>query len=426
MAKRVEPAHAKFSPSSAFRFIRCPGSVLLCEGVDERTPEKWTAEGNVAHHIREICLLLDLDPEDFVGTKIVSEGFTIVVDDAMAEALRPGIEWIREQGGQLYVEKRVSSDRWMPGQFGTLDAGIIGKKLIIINDLKFGAGMAVSVEDNEQLMIYALFFWDQIARHVTDATEFLLVVDQPRARRTVDDDDDEAPEGWGGEWRVSLGELLEFGERLKTQFDIANSEDAWLRAGPVQCRMCPAKGFCDEYARYSLALLDLELGLLDTDVTTLRDVGEFTPAQRVKIAMNQDIVTGWMKAVYAQVLRDAQNERETPGVKAVQSAGSGPRKWKDEEKAVEFMRKALGHNNIHAPGKLLSPKQLEDNKEFPKARKDEISDLVTRNPGKPTLVWEGDSRPAITIAGEFDDDIADEFDDDDDDDDDPDVGELLG
>lgn len=416
--------HAQFSPSSASRFIRCPGSVLLCEGADERSAEIWTAEGSVAHQIRELCLLLDMDPSDFVGKKLVSDGFTVEVDDAMADALRPGIEWLREQAGELYIEQRVSSDRWMPGQFGTLDAGIISKNLIIVNDLKFGAGMAVSVADNEQLMIYALFFWDQIARHVTDATEFLLVVDQPRARKTAYDDGTEAPEGWGGEWRVSLDELLEFGERLKTQFDIAVSDDAWLRAGPVQCRMCPAKGFCDEYARYSLALLDLELGLLDPDVTTLRNVGEFSPAQRVKIAMNQDIVTGWMKAVYAQVLRDAQHERETPGVKAVQSDGSGPRKWKDEEAAARFMRKALGHGKIRAPGKLFSPKQLEDHKEFPKAKREEIADLVTRNPGKPTLVWGGDNRPAITIAGEFDDDIADEFDDDDDDN--PDVGDLLG
>lgn len=408
-------AHAKWSPSSAYRFIRCPGSVLLCEDVPERQAEFWTAEGSVAHTVRELCLTLGMDPEDFVGTTMASDGFKVQVDEDMADALRPGIEWIRDQAGELYVEQRVASDRWMPGQFGTLDTGIIGKKIIIVNDLKFGAGIVVDSEDNEQMMTYGLYFWDQIARHKTDATEFMLVVDQPRARRSkVEDDEEEGSTSWTGEWRVSLEDLLAFGEKLKTAYDIGNSGDAWLRAGYQQCRMCPARGKCPEYARFNLDMLGLEAHLLDPDVTTLRDVEDFTPTQRVKLAMNQDVVSNWLKGVYAQVVSDAYQEKETPGVKAVQSNGSGPRKWRDEEEAAEFMRKTLGHSKIYTPGKLYSPAQLEKLKEFPADKGDEMADLITRNPGKKSLVWDTDSRPAITISGEFDD-IDDEFDDDEED-----------
>jgi len=416
--------HADFPPSSNFRLIRCPGSAILSRGSEERQAEFWTAEGTIAHWVRELCLLLGMDPEDFIGSKMKSDGFTVKVDETMADALRPGIEWVRDQGGKLYVEQRVRSDRWMPGQFGTLDTGIIGQHIIIIDDLKYGAGMDVDVADNEQLMTYALFFWDMIAKYETDVTEFMLVVDQPRARGTRHEDEDLG--GWGGEWRVTLDELLEFGEKLKTSYDIAISNDAWLRAGFKQCRMCPAKGRCPEYARFNLALLDLELGQLDPDVTTLRQIDEFTPAHRVKLAMNQDIIQNWLKGVHAQVISDAYQEKETPGVKAVQSNGTGPRKWRDEQEAADFMREALGHNKIYAPGKMYSPKQLEDLKGFPAEKKDEIADLVIRNPGKLSLVWDSDSRPAITLTAEFDS-IDDEFDDDEEDDDGVDATEdILG
>jgi len=410
--------------------------VQLCEQLDVEDEDSiFSAEGTVAHLVRELCLSQGLDPADFVGQEIVEAGFKIAVTDDMAEALTPGIEWLREQPGKLFVEQRVSGDRWLPGQFGTLDAGVVGKKRHVVNDLKYGAGTPVSVVDNEQIMIYALFFWDTIARHESKATDFLLVVDQPRARgssrvhppddwdggdedsEAEADEDDQNVGGWGGEWHVTLDELLAFGERIKSGIDLASDPRAWLRAGHVQCRMCPAKGRCDEFARWSLDLLKLEFADLDPGVIVLPKHGEFTPAHRVKIAMNQDVIKTWLRSVYAQVIRDAQAERDAPGVKAV-IGQQGPRKWRDEKEAEKMLRRHL-QDDIYGERKLLSPAQTE--KKIPKDSRAEIADLVVRSPGKPTLVWEGDDRPAIKIADEFDDDEAnadldDEFDDEDEDD----------
>ena len=116
-------------------------------------------------------------------------------------------------------------------------------------------------------MIYGLGFWEEIARYETQATDFLLVVDQPRARGSAGTSEEETDESealeatnWGGEWRVTLDEMLDFGDRLKTGYDIATQPGAWLRAGPW-CQFCPRKGSCDEFARRAQAwrhLLDPE------------------------------------------------------------------------------------------------------------------------------------------------------------------------
>ena len=162
--------------------MRCPGSVALCDEAPERESSEYAAEGTVAHHVREMCLRFGLEPEDFIGQQIGADGYSFTVTEDMADHLRPGIEFVRERKGKVYNEYQVRFDRWLPGQFGTLDVGITAPDEIIINDLKYGAGKPVSAKENEQLMIYALGFWDNVARHETDATDFLLVVDQPRAR----------------------------------------------------------------------------------------------------------------------------------------------------------------------------------------------------------------------------------------------------
>jgi hypothetical protein len=397
--------------------------MALCAEISEREATVYSAEGTVAHYVREMCLEFDMEPDDFVGMSMKADGFSFEITEEMADNLRPGIERIRERPGKLFIEYQVNLDRWMPGQYGKLDVGIVSPSLIEVNDLKYGAGMPVSAERNEQLMAYALGFWENVARHISEATEFLLVVDQPRARgrpdqeeEDFDDEEDlEADEadqtpGWGGEWRVSLPELLTFGDKMKDAYDAAISPDAWLRAGP-HCQFCPRKGSCDEQARYALSLLQIELHDLDPDVITLRDHGEFTAQQKVNLALNIDRVTAWMKAVYASILGEARAGGHAPGAKVVEGS-QGPRKWRDEKAALAFMQDYLPKpEDAFAPAKPLSPAKFEKIKGIPKEAKAAVNDHVVRSPGKPALVRAGDSRRAIDIADEFDDDDEDDVDD---------------
>ncbi len=334
------------------------------------------------------------EPDDFLGEVIVEDGFKIEVSPEMVEALRPGIDRIRERPGQKWVEYRVTFDTWLPGQFGTLDTGIVHESFIEINDLKYGAGVPVSPEQNEQLMTYALGFWDNVARERSDAKKFLLVIDQPRAA------------GGGGEWEVHLDDLLDFGTQLQAAHEIALQPDAPLVPGEKQCKFCPNKDECPALAEFALEAMALKFDDLDSEEPITPVVREkLTPAQRSKVAASQDLIKSWLSAVTGRVLEDALAGNPTPGLKAVLGR-KGARMWSDEEAAKRFLLTKLDKAAIYTDPKLISPAQAE--KLIPKTEVEGLSDLTRQNEGKPVLVAEDDRRQAVSTASKFDDIEGDE------------------
>ncbi len=370
-------------------FLRCPGSIQLSQTVEVRRNSEAAAEGTAAHHVREVCLRFGFEPEDFLGQYLTADGFTFEVDDEMVEHLRPGIEWVRAQPGRLLNEYQVDLSRWMPEQFGTLDVGVISDDLITINDLKYGAGVPVEPERHEPTMAYALALWDNVARHETDATEFLIVIDQPR--------NDEG----GGEWRVSLEELLAFGEEMKAGFERARAPDAPLIPGEKQCLFCDAKGICPAYAAWSMEQFDLVLDDLDDDEPlTPADATKFDSERRAAVARNYDRLKKWLDSVHRQVLEDALTGLPTPGLKAVQGR-RGKRVWADPKRAEAKLRKWLDPESIYADPALLSPTQIE--KLLPKEKHEDLELLWTQAAGKHSLAPEDSEKPAVTRADMLDD-----------------------
>lgn len=376
----------------------------MADGIEEDRTSEFAAEGTVAHHVRELCLAFGFEPEDFIGDELGADGFMFTVGHEMAEALRPGIEWVLSRPGKVVNEMQVSLDRWLPGQFGTLDVGILEPDRIVINDLKYGAGVPVSPDENEQLMLYALGFWDNVARHETKTKDFLLVIDQPRAI------------GGGGEWEVSLEELLEFGERARKTFDLIFPEelregiddpfewpinpDTHLKAGEKQCQWCRAKGFCDELARHNLDLMSAKFDDLDGDELTLKEIDQFTPARRARLVAQKDLISKWLDAAHAVVMADALAGRPTPGLKAV-TGRRGAKAWKDEERAAQFLLKRVTKQLAFTEPKLITPTQAEGL--IPKELHRRMSRLWEQADGKPALVSEDDKKPALTLADKFED-----------------------
>lgn len=388
-------AHARLSPSSAGRWLRCPGSVNFLERLDEADSGGLpAAEGTILHGIVEDCLRNDADPYSYVGKTLEADGFEVEITEKMADLIQDTLDEIDTIPGKMVIEHRVDLGRWMPGQFGTLDVGFIGRKLITIYDHKFGFN-PVSPVKNYQLMLYALGFWDNIAQHETDAEEFELIINQPRVS------------GGGGRWRVSLDDLLAFGKRAKAGAKATYDPDAPRIPGPAQCAYCEgARSLsCREYSEYNLSMIVRDFDILDEAAElgmppSLPKPNSLTPERRSVIIEHRPMIDKWLDRLHEQALDDALRGLPTPGLKAV--LGRSPaRKWKDNEAAEKRLVRLLGEDAYTK--KVLSPTQAET--ELAPSMYASFGPFIDSGQRKPVLVSDQDSRPAIpSVVDLFDDD----------------------
>jgi hypothetical protein len=407
-------AHARLGPSAAARWLRCPGSVNFIE--DLNLPDQAgdaADEGTILHYIAEQCLTNDSSPDDWVGRTVAmsdiaewtgngdggldkDSDFSVEITEDMADGILSGLDRIDEIPGKLFVEKRLDLSRWLPDQFGTSDVGIVGKKRITVFDWKFGFN-AVSPVENEQLMIYGLGFWDNYARHISDAEQFRLIIWQPRAP------------GGGGEWDVSLDELLDFGKQIKKAGKATFDEDAPRIPGLKQCEGCYCPGArrmeCPEYLDFNLNNLVDEFADLDREIEhdlplRLPRVSNLTTKRMVHLAKHRPMISKFLDRVHQRLYDDALKGRPVPGLKLVEGR-SPPRKWKDPLEVEPVLASALGEEAFSS--KIISPTQAQ--KLLPAKRYEKLKSLIDFGTKKPSLVDEHDAREAYkSVADEFLDD----------------------
>lgn len=165
----AERDHAILSPSSAKRWINCTPSALLAEAAGSKS-SVYADEGTLAHEIAEYAL-----------TKYLEGAYDPIIDDAvplkdehlenplfgvdMADYIRDYCEFVigenyemQKQDGssKMYIERRVDITDFAPDSFGSVDVTLLSDKTIHIIDLKYGAGVRVSADMNEQMLMYAL------------------------------------------------------------------------------------------------------------------------------------------------------------------------------------------------------------------------------------------------------------------------------
>ena len=394
-------AHAPFAPSGFKRVMLCPGS-HQAEKKYQDPPKEYAAEGTFAHDIRDTALKEGLNAEDFVGTYCEVEGFGFFWGMADAHMLQPGIDRIRDVGAEWHFEKRVNMERWIKDCWGTLDAGGILPDLIIIDDLKWGRGVRVSANRNIQMMLYALGFWDQVARHKTKARRFLLRIDQPRIP------------GGTNEWYTSLDELLAFAQEAIEAAELSLSENPPFAASLEACTFCKvgAASECGYLDNMVLELLGIDPELLAMGVFKMADLKKLNGDQRQVLLENSMLIKNWLSGIYFNSLEKAiSGEEETPGYKPVETIGD--RTWVDEAEAEKFLLGKLPAHKAYNR-KILSPAQAENvlgTRNWKQAQ-----DLIHRPPGKPALVPLSDPRPALIPVVELFEDLDSE---------DPDIESMI-
>lgn len=409
--------------------MNCAGSVAA-EAVEPDEGSMWAAEGTVAHKVLEHCLRFGLDAHDFYGRKYViretdddgnqkpnTKEFEITVDDEMVEFLQPVIDDILDTPGEHFYENRVSLDLWLPGQFGTLDVGILqpDRNRIIIRDLKYGRGLPVRAEDNAQLKIYAAGFWRYYAKAKWPKgkkPDFLIIIDQPRN------------EGGGGEWLISYDDLMDWMEDVAEAGARTYDENAPRTPGAKQCGYCKAAqhGHCRAYDKWNLKQIGAKFDHFQKGAKPPSLPEKMDPDVRARILDLAPTIKQWLARLHADAINDALAGRPCGGKKAI-AGRAGIRAWANEEAALEFLDKHVPEDkSIYQPRKLLSPAGaekvlgrkllIEEPQRKSKSRALRppliVGELITQPPGKPTLVPESDPRPKIAAYKERFDEFSDD------------------
>ena len=216
-------AHAKLSPSAAYRWMACPASVAETQTVPYVMPRDTSAAvlGSAVHAA----------VEKRFHAKAQEEGNGSVEDvELVANAANDFVEYVKSlQFDKVYSEKVV----WIKEQndcWGTADiVGVKGDELYIV-DLKYGM-YPVSAERNPQLLIYACGALDTLEglEHVEQVN---MIIYQPRLKN-ID------------VYTVTRDELLRWKEviLLPSAKEALGDESLYTVGG--HCRYCPAKHTCN-------------------------------------------------------------------------------------------------------------------------------------------------------------------------------------
>lgn len=365
-------AHARHAPSSADRWVHCPGSVGLAEQFPDLGDGEAAAEGDAAHWVAFQMFTAGIPA---IGT-LTPNGWA--VDEAMIDGGREYYNHVFRTVNQLKGMSvcRFEQREQMPSLgvdestgeilvFGTPDGTYFDGTVLHVFDYKYGH-LEVSPVENWQLACYAAGVLDRLRAEgkanqwIEQELPVVFHIIQPRCYTA------------GGPirtWETTTGALRAMWNRLRS----AVMDQTHTRVGE-NCKYCPARRGCATFKRASdgakaYAGTAMPLGLTGHDLAT-----ELMWAE-------QQLAT--LQARVAALAEQAEHEITTghpvPGYEM--QRGNGSEKWKVAPENVAGFGDMLGVD-FRKPLAVDTPAQCRDKLKKKGVDGALIGPYIERIPGK--------------------------------------------
>lgn len=363
--------HAVLSASGSHRWLNCTPSARL-ELEFENTGSEAAREGTAAHALCEHKLKRALH----MRSRRPASDYD---SDEMEECTDAYVDFVMEQyeaakqvceDPVILIEQRLDFSCYVPDGFGTGDCLIISDDRLHIIDFKYGMGVLVEAEGNPQMKLYALGAL-AVYDALYDIREVSMTIFQPRHENV-------------STWTIPVEDLKAWAENeLKPRAKMAYDGEGEYLPGEW-CTFCRAAVRCRARAEEKLKLAQTEFRMppLLTDAE-IEDI----------LAVLPDL-TKWANEIAAYALDAALNHgKEWNGFKVVE--GRSVRKYRDEAAVAEAAKEA-GYKDIYRQSliPLTEMQRLMGKDKFEEI----LGGLITKAPGRPTLVPKSDKRPAMNVS----------------------------
>lgn len=392
----------KIRPSSAGKWVPCPGSATLEQG----RPEGDTSaadEGTVAHWIFSLLLTGQGAKVPGFGKKFYVLNKEVTPADDNGDYTAPVITFTQEMFDHVSqyvvdVQNETANQQFIEQKFdmsgllgyddavGTPDCVQLFDDRIVIHDLKYGM-RRVDAEGNLQLACYAWAVYEAFQEEfLLEEPRFTLAIHQPRLN-VVDIVD------------YSLEEMM----ALWNTISIAayNTEHApTTKAGPhCHKHYCKAQAVCPAFQAHVLEDMPAEI-TEDIHKLEASSVGGNNAAMLSTKLSKVEAIRAWCDAIESEAYTLAVERGESiPGFKVVEGR-QGNRKWCSEEEVTEVLKSMRIKHEVMYDYKLASPTSLEKQfkagaigpRQWPK-----LKDMIVRSEGSLKLVVESDKRPTVQV-----------------------------
>lgn len=339
------PAHSILGPSSAERWINCPGSVALTRDLPD-VDSDYSIEGTAAHTVLEIMRKGEPVPK-MVDVPLVNRvPMLMPVTEEMVAAAQYYIDHMAELPGIEFNEVRVAYEAIVSGGFGTLDGAKATEDTLYLRDFKFGKGVIKYAERNPQLMLYALGFVETYGLLFPGITRFNLGIVQPRSDH-VD------------VWECTLEELTQWAANEVQP--IASKIGLPQYTLPVKagewCQFCKIKATCRVRAQTAVASVIGDFDLIaDTGTLVKQPSATMSNEQMAHALASVPILKAWIKDLEGGALLKIARGESVGDYKIVESRTN--REWKGPENELATRLNNWGVKPYKTP-ELVSPAAAE-------------------------------------------------------------------